>query len=248
MDLSPEPMERLALTLLGPIIGSCLGLVTLRLPAGAPIGIARSACGGCGRKLGPLDLVPLLSWATLGGRCRTCRAPIPLRYPFLEASCALIGLWAALAFDGPLAAATAAFGWWLLLAAFIDGEHFWLPARLTVPLLIGGLAVAAAFQPAALSGRLIGAAVGWLSLALLALAYRRLRGRDGLGGGDPLMLGALGAWVGWQGIPSLVLVAALLGLGVALAQRRLKADARLPFGTLMAAGAWLIWLYGPISH
>jgi len=242
-----ELAERLLLTLLGPLIGSCIGLLTLRLPAGAPVGAVRSACGGCGRKLGPLDLVPVLSWLALRGRCRSCGAPIPLRYPLIEVGCGLIGLWSALIFDGPLAVATAAFGWGLVLIALIDAEHFWLPHRLTIPLMIGGLLAAGGLQPESLTERLIGAGVGWAFLALLAAAYRRLRGRDGLGGGDAMMLGALGAWVGWQGLPSVLLFAALLGLAAALLQRKLQADARMPFGTLMAPAAWAVWLYGPLG-
>ncbi len=246
--MAPELIERLLLSLLGPVIGSCVGLLSLRLPAGAPVAIARSACGHCGRKLGPLDLVPLLSWLVLRGRCRTCGGAIPWRYPAIEIGCALIGLWSALAFDGPLAWATAGLGWGLLLIAMIDAEHYWLPARLTAPLLVGGLAVAVLLHRPALLDSLIGAALGWGFLALLAVVYRRLRGRDGLGGGDPLMLGAIGAWVGWEGLPSVTLIAAAAGLGVAVLLKRTKGDSRLPFGSLMAVGAWIVWLSGPIGR
>jgi leader peptidase (prepilin peptidase) / N-methyltransferase len=240
-----ELAERILLTAAGPLIGSCLGLLSLRLPAGEPVGVARSRCAGCGRKLGPLDLVPILSWVASRGRCRSCAAPIPLRYPLIEAGCAVIGLWAALAFDGPLALATGVFGWALLLIAILDAEHFWLPHRLTVPLMAGGLIVAATLQTDALIARTLGVVAGWAFLAGLAWGYRRLRGRDGLGGGDPMMLGAVGAWVGWQGLPTVLLLSAGFGLATALVQGRLRADARLPFGTLMAVAAWLIWLYGP---
>lgn len=243
-----ETPERLLLTLLGPIVGSCLGLLSLRLPAGLPVGMARSACGGCARPLSPLDLIPILSWAAFRGRCRTCATPIPVRYPLIEAGCALVGLWAALTYDGPAAWATAGFGWALLLIAILDAEHFWLPARLSAPLLLAGLLVAAGIEPAAFVERLVGAVAGWAFLAGLAWAYRRWRGRDGLGGGDPLMLAALGAWVGWQGLPSVMLIAAVSGLAVALLLRRLGPETRLPLGSLMAVGAWLVWLYGPIGR
>lgn len=242
-----EMPERLLLTLLGPIVGSCLGLLSLRLPAGLPVGLARSACVGCARPLSPLDLVPILSWAALRGRCRTCRTPIPLRYPLIEVGCALIGLWAAMINDGAAAWATAGFGWALLLIALIDAEHFWLPARLTSPLLTAGLVLAASLGPDAFIGRLIGAVAGWAFLAGLAWGYRRLRGRDGLGGGDPLMFAAVGGWVGWQGLPSVMLIAAVCGLVVAFCLRRLQPDSRLPLGSLMAVGGWLVWLYGPLG-
>lgn len=242
-----ELTEPLLLTLLGPIIGSCLGLLSLRLPAGAPVALSRSACASCGRRLTPLDLVPVISWLLLRGRCRSCRAPIPVRYLLIETGCALIGLWAALTADGPLAWATAGLGWALLLIAIIDAEHFWLPARLTAPLLVAGLLVGAGLQPETLVERLIGAGAGWVFLAGLAWAYRRLRGRDGLGGGDPLMLAAIGAWIGWRGLPSALLIAAVSGLLAAIVLRRLQPESRFPLGSLMAVGAWLVWLYGPLG-
>jgi len=98
---------------------------------------------------------------------------------------------------------------------------------------------------------LIGAAVGFGGLWLLAFLYRRVRGRDGLGGGDPFLLGAIGAWVGWAGLPSVLLWASAAGLAVVAAKlvlRRPVASAdRLPFGVFLAVGAWMTWLYGPLG-
>jgi leader peptidase (prepilin peptidase)/N-methyltransferase len=243
----PDPWLLLP-PLLGPFVGSFVGLLTVRMPAERPVLLGRSACGACGRTLGPVDLVPLLSFAALGGRCRTCRAPIPRRYPLIEGSCLLIGLWAALVLSGPQALLAAAFGCWLLALAVIDAEHFWLPDALTLPLLLAGLAAALAFDPF-WTDRLIGAVAGWTALAGLGLAYRRLRGREGLGGGDPRLFGAIGAWVGWQGLPSVLLIAACVGIvwALVLGRGRPRADLRLPFGTCLAVGAWLTYLYGPIG-
>jgi len=98
---------------------------------------------------------------------------------------------------------------------------------------------------------LIGAAAGFGVLWLLALIYKRLRGRDGLGGGDPFLLGAIGAWVGWMGLPSVLLWASLSGLSVVAAKvvlrRPVAGTDRLPFGVFLAIGAWLTWLYGPLG-
>ncbi|HRD47757.1 MAG TPA: prepilin peptidase, partial [Caulobacter sp.] len=105
---------------------------------------------------------------------------------------------------GPLAPIGAALGAALLLIATIDGEHFWLPNLLTLPLGAAGLAVGLTFGPGAPLDHLIGAAAGFLALAGLAAIYRRLRGKDGLGGGDSRMLGAIGAWVGWMGLPTVL--------------------------------------------
>lgn len=242
----------LAAVLTGPVVGSFVGLVSLRLPEGRPVMLSRSACGGCGRTLGPVDLAPLLSFAALRGRCRTCRAAIPRRYPLIEGACLLIGAWAAWTFPGPLGFVTALFGWSLLMIAVVDAEHLWLPDRFTLPLGAAGLIVAAALEPERFIDHAVGAAAGWAVLAGVALAYRRFRGREGLGGGDPRLLGALGAWTGWAGLPSVLLIAAAAGLTTAAALSlrggsRLAADARLPFGTFLAIGGWLVWLYGPIG-
>ena len=235
---------------LGPFVGSFIGLMTLRLPAERPWAASRSACDGCGRKLTPIDLVPILSFAALRGRCRTCDAAIPKRYLLLELACLAIGAWSIIAFPGPLSLATAVFGWWLLLLAVIDGEHFWLPDMLTLPLGLVGAGVSILVMGEPWITPLLGAAVGFLSLWLVAFLYRLLRGREGLGGGDPRLLGAIGAWTGWTGLPSVVLWAGVAGLSVAAAQlilrRKVALDDRLPFGVFLAIGAWLTWLLGPL--
>ena len=137
-------------------------------------------------------------------------------------------------------------GWWLLLIAALDLEHHWLPDLLTLPLIPLGLAAAWAGLRAAARRAAAGAAIGWAVLAALAFLYRRLRGRDGMGGGDPKLLAALGAWVGaWQ-LPAILLGAGLLGLAAVLAMRLRgaagEATTRLPLGTLLALAAWPVWL------
>lgn len=240
----------LAAVALGPFVGSFIGLLTLRLSAERPWAASRSACDGCGRKLGPLDLVPVLSFVALRGRCRSCGAAIPRRYLLLELACLLIGAWSAASFAGSMALATAVFGWWLLLLAAIDAEHFWLPDMLTLPLGVVGFAVSILVLREPVWTPVLGAAVGFGSLWLLAWIYERVRGREGLGGGDPRLLGAIGAWTGWSALPSVLVWAGLAGISVALAQlilrRRVTMDQRLPFGVFLAIGAWLTWLLGPL--
>lgn len=229
----------------GPVIGSFLGLVSLRAPAGAPLVHGRSRCAGCDRPLAAWELVPLLSALVLRGRCACQRSAIPRRYPALEGGCLLLGLWAALTASGPLALLTAALGWTLLLIAVLDLEHLWLPDALTVPLGLAGLAQAWWWGEA--GSALLGAIVGFGALWLVARGYRRLRGRDGLGDGDPLLLGAAGAWLGWSALPSVVLVAvAVTGLGVLLARTRWERQTPVPFAPGLCAGLWLVWLYGPV--
>lgn len=235
------------LTTVGLAMGSFLGLVSLRLPEGRGVVSGRSACLHCHRTLSLPDLVPVFSWLALRGRCRSCGGRIPRRYPAMEAASAAIGLVAALTAAGPAAWMSAGFGWALLLIAVIDLEHFWLPRGLTLPLLAAGLAQAGWLAPQALPDRLIGAGLGWGLLAFIAVIYRRARRREGLGGGDPLMLAALGAWVGWQGLAMVMLIASLAGLAVSRLRGPLTAEARLPLGTFMALGAWVVWVGGGIA-
>ena len=231
---------------LGAIIGSFLATVLVRWPEGRDPLTGRSQCDGCGRTLKGTELVPLLSYLAFRGRCRRCGTGIDWRHPAVELAAALIGLTAVLVHPSPLAFATMAFGWWLLLLAALDAEHEWLPDLLTLPLIAAGLLVGwSGFGPPLLD-RITGAIAGWLALALLALGYRKARGREGLGGGDPKLLAGLGAWLGWQALPFVLLGASLLGL-VALLLMHMRSEevngaTRLPLGALMVLAAWPIWL------
>lgn len=237
--------------LLGPFIGSFLGLVSIRLPRGLPVVIGRSACPGCERPLGPLDLVPIASFVLLRGRCRTCGATIPRRYLALELACLALALWAGLAHPGVEGLLGAAYAWQLLLLAVLDAEHFWLPRLLTLPLIITGLAAASLAGPTALAEAALGAAVGFLVLAGVAWIYRRLRGREGLGGGDAYLLAGTGAWCGAWALPTIMIAASLSGLAALLILRLLgrpvSGEQPVPFGVFLALGGWLAWLYGPIG-
>jgi leader peptidase (prepilin peptidase)/N-methyltransferase len=231
---------------LGLIAGSFVAAASLRWPQGRAVVRGRSACDSCAAPLGPFELIPLLSWAVQRGRCRRCRARVDPRHPAIELAAAMLGAVALAAHPGPLGLVTALLGWWLLLIAILDLEHQWLPDRLTLPLIpLGLLAAWAGFGPP-LPERALGAAAGWAALFLIAWLYRRLRGREGMGGGDPRMLGAIGAWVGvWQ-LPAILLGAGLLGLAAVVAMRlrgeAVTATSRLPLGTLMALAAWPVWL------
>lgn len=178
--------------------------------------------------------------------------PSPRRYGFMALAAALIGAWAALAQPTPLAAAlTALLGWQLLLIAVIDAEHFRLPDQLTLPLLATGGLAAVLLDHTAPFDAVIGAAVGFAGLWLLAFAYRRLRGREGLGDGDPILLAAGGAWIGWIGLPSILLWASAAGLSFVAARLlvggAISGSDRLPFGPCLAVGIWLTWMLGPLG-
>jgi leader peptidase (prepilin peptidase)/N-methyltransferase len=236
---------------LGPLIGSFVAVAADRMPAGRPMGLARSACDACGRTLDVRDLVPIVSYLALRGRCRSCGARIPLRLPLIEAGAAGLALWAGFALTGPAILIGAILGWQLLLLALLDAEHFWLPRVLTIPLIASGLAVALALGVAPLFHHALGAAIGFIALSLMGWGYRRLRGRVGLGGGDAWMAAGAGAWTGWVGLPSVLVIAALSGIA-ALLIARLKGRAvdrttPAPFGVFLALGIWTTWLYGPLG-
>ncbi len=218
----------------------------MRWPNGVSVLRGRSRCDACGERLGARDLVPILSYFLVRGRCRRCGAEIDRRHLAAEAGAALIGLTAIAAHPLPAAIFTALFGWWLFLLAALDVEHHWLPDRLTLMLLPAGLAVGFIGIGPLLEARLIGAAVGYASLALIGFAYLRLRGREGLGGGDPKLFAAIGAWLGWAQLPFVLLGAGLIGLAALLVMRLrgvpVAATDRLPLGTLMALAAWPLWL------
>lgn len=206
----------------------------------------RSACDACGRTLSARDLVPLLSAVASRGRCRTCAARIDPRHWRIEALAALIGAGAGLVAPGPLALAGAVFGWLLLVLAAIDAAELWLPDELTLTLAAGGVVTGMLGAPPEPIERLIGGAAGFASLWLVATGYRRVRGREGLGGGDPKLFGAIGVWLGWRMLPAVLLIAALVGLGVAavaaLRGRDVAADTALPLGTFLAIAAYPAWL------
>ncbi|MDI6624108.1 MAG: prepilin peptidase [Brevundimonas sp.] len=236
----------------GLLAGSFLGLVSLRLPRGEGFVGGRSRCRGCDQPLPAWRLIPVLSYVAARGRCAGCGAAIPIRYPAMEFACAAIGVCAALTQPSIAAAVlTALLGWQLLLIAVVDGEHFWLPDALTLPLLGTGLLATVTLDRLTPVDSLAGAAVGFGGLWLVARAYRRVRGRDGLGGGDPVLLAAGGAWTGWIGLPSVLLWAALGGLSVVAARlltgSRVSGSDRLPFGVFLALGVWLTWLLGPLG-
>jgi leader peptidase (prepilin peptidase) / N-methyltransferase len=160
---------------LGAVAGSFIAAILLRWPRGESALAGRSRCDSCGRTLGPVDLVPIVSFVALGGRCRTCRARIDRRHLAVELAAAAMGAVALVAHPLPLALATALFGWWLLLIALLDLEHHWLPDALTLPLIAAGLAAGALGLGPPLLDRAIGAAAGFAALYAIAALYRRAR-------------------------------------------------------------------------
>lgn len=235
------------LGMIGLVVGCFLGLVSVRWPADEDVVIGRSHCRACLRTLSWPDLVPVASYVWTRGRCRTCAAPIPIKYPLIELAAGGIGAWAALAGSTvPESLLTALLGWQLLLIAVIDFEHAWLPDRLALTLLATGVIAASLLDRLTTLDAVIGAAVGYAALGLLRWSYRGWRGRGGLGDGDSILFAAGGAWVGWADLPIVLLIASLTGLALVLTRRvrgeRVDPGGQMPFAPFLAAGVWLAWL------
>ena len=234
--------------LAAPFIGSFLGVLILRLPAGEPVVFARSACPHCGTRLSGWELVPVASYAFLRGRCRHCGQPIGALHLLVELAALAVAVWAVLADPDPAWVwIDCALGWTLLALAWIDWTSLQLPDVLTLPLLLAGLTLTLALQPEDLADHCLAAALGYLAFQGLALMYRRLRGRDGLGGGDAKLIAAAGAWCGLEALPLVVLGSAVAGLfialGLALVGRAMTSRTQIPFGPCIALAFWVAWLH-----
>lgn len=227
--------------LIGLILGSFIATLVLRWPDGRSI-MGRSCCDACARPLGALELIPLVSQIALRGRCRGCRAPIDPFHARVELASGLIGALALAVLPGVAGWLWALLGWLLLPLALLDARHLWLPDRLSALLAVTGLIGAGALLDTVLLDRWIGALAGGVLLALIALAYRRGRGKDGMGGGDPKLAAAIGSWLGWQAMPLMLLIASLGGIVWALTTQgkgdRPLALRQVPFGVFLAIAGW----------
>jgi leader peptidase (prepilin peptidase)/N-methyltransferase len=239
---APRWLLAVLLGVLGAILGSFIAALVIRWPQGRSVLAGRSQCDACDAVLGPVDLVPLLSALVLRGRCRRCDAAIDPLHWRVELGGLAIGVSAGLMMGGPAALAVAVFGWLLLALAALDMTEFWLPDRLTLALALAGIASGISGIAPPLEDRLIGGVAGFAALWAIGAAYKAARGREGLGGGDPKLLGAIGLWLGWRMLPILVVLASMVGLGVVLfwlvTGRGARADDRLPFGALLAIAAY----------
>ena len=239
-----------SLMLVAPFVGSFLGVIVQRLPSGLPIVRTRSRCESCGATLRARDLVPVFSWVAARGRCRYCGDALGWFYPGIELAALAIAT-AAVLVDGDGGAwLDCLLGWWLLTLGWIDIRRWQLPDVLTLPLIVAGLGAAAVLDPEELLDRALGAVFGYLVLLGVALLYRMLRSREGLGRGDAKLLAASGAWLGATALPQVILFAALSALVAALCLRlagvRLGAQSALPFGPFLALATWVLWLWGAV--
>lgn len=223
-----------------------------------PFGLVRprSRCPACQAPIRAIHNIPVLSYLALRGRCATCRAPISPRYPVVELATAAAFAAVAWHFGFGLQAALAiVFTAYLIALTGIDVDRQLLPDVLTLPLLWIGLlaslwhgAAFAAAPPVAMRDALIGAAAGYLSLWAVFQLFRLVTGKEGMGYGDFKLFAAIGAWLGWQMLPLVLILAALVGAAVGIALIALRRHGRgvpIPFGPYLAGAAWIAMLWGP---
>ncbi len=240
--------------LVAPFMGSFLGVLARRMPEQRRWGWSRSACESCGRRLSAPELVPLLSYAALRGRCRGCGARIGWFHPAIELAAVAVAVLVIVS-AGPHPATLAAgcvLGWTCLVLVLVDWRALRLPDGLTLPLLLLGLLATAWQQPDALFDHALACLLGWLAFRGIALLYRRLRDVEGLGAGDAKLLAAAGAWLGTAWLPLVVFAAAAGTLVVVLARaawlrRKPGGRRRIAFGpglSLSLFGCWLVLSWG----
>jgi leader peptidase (prepilin peptidase)/N-methyltransferase len=196
----------------GASLGSFLNVCIYRIPADESVVRPSSRCPACQTPIAWYDNVPIVSWMVLGGRCRRCHATIAARYPFVEAATgalALLALWRLGA--TPAALVAFAFTAALLLITFIDFDHLFIPDEVSLPGILIGLALSAAPGGIGLANAALGAALGGGLLWLVAWSYESATGAEGMGFGDVKLLAMIGAFLGWQAIPIILVVASIAG-------------------------------------
>jgi leader peptidase (prepilin peptidase)/N-methyltransferase len=246
--MAPSAYPVIVAGVFGALIGSFLNVCIYRLPKGRSIVWPGSACGSCGHMLAWFENIPLVSYLVLRGRCRECRSPISLRYPFVELLTAAMfagAFW----YYGPtlLLVSRLVFGCALIVLFAIDLEYHLLPNAITIPGIVAGFAFSL-FTPPGWFASLLGIVLGGGVLWAIAEGYYLLRHEEGLGMGDVKMLAMIGAFVGWKLTLVTLMMASFAGSLVGLAlilSKRGSMKYALPFGTFLALGAALAATVGP---
>jgi len=234
---------------LGLVVGSFLNVCIYRLPRGESIVWPGSHCPHCGAPIKAYDNIPILSYAVLRGRCRSCKAPISWRYPAVELITGLLFLSLYLQFGLSLEFFRYLFlGCALIVGTFIDLEHQLLLDVITLPTLAVGMLTA--FAQGLDSGvhALLGAAAGGAAIYGIAVFGKTVFGQDSIGGGDLKLAAAIGAYIGWSAVLGMILLSFFLAAPVAvlaIASRRLSVTGRVPFGPFITVATLLVLFWGP---
>jgi leader peptidase (prepilin peptidase)/N-methyltransferase len=218
--------------------------------------VPRSRCPHCGVEIKAHQNIPVLSYLMLGGKCASCGTPISPRYPIVEFATAVLSAAVVWRFGWHWQSIAALFLTWALVAlTVIDLDHQILPDVLTLPLLWLGLLASLAWtaglkppMPVDPRSAVLGAVAGYLSLWLVYWAFKLLTGKEGMGYGDFKLFAALGAWMGWQMLPLVILLSAFTGAAVGIALIVVRGRDRnipIPFGPYLAAAGWIALMWGP---
>ena len=228
----------------------CAELRGEELPTTEPLTLAtpRSRCPHCGHGITAMENIPVISWLFLRGKCSSCKAPISVRYPLVEAATGLLSAYAAFHFGFGLQAAGAIlFVWAMIALTGIDFDTQLLPDSITLPMVWLGLLFNLLGTYTSLSSAVIGAMAGYLSLWSVYWGFRLATGKEGMGFGDFKLLAAIGAWLGWQMLPVTILlsslVGAIVGVGLIVLAKRGR-NVPIPFGPYLAAAGLLALFYG----
>jgi leader peptidase (prepilin peptidase)/N-methyltransferase len=259
-----------ATALLGLIVGSFLNVVILRLPrimelawqqeCRETLGLAAepqekltlmspaSRCNGCGARIKPWQNVPVMSWILLRGRCASCKTLISIQYPLVEAATGIMFAVCAQKFGwSPQLLAALVFTAALITLTVIDLRTQLLPDAITLPLMWLGLMLSFGPLFADMPNAVAGAAAGYMSLWFVFQLFRLITGKEGMGYGDFKLLAALGAWLGWQSLPMIILLSSVVGatVGIALiALRKQGKEIPIAFGPYLAAAGWIALIWG----
>lgn len=275
MNLFSDPTFFLcAAVLLGLAVGSFLNVVIHRLPkmmerqwraecaeldgketsAGERYNLVvpRSRCPACNQPITALQNIPVISYLVLGGKCAGCKTRISTRYPFVEILSGALAGYAAWRF-GPTLAGVSAIGfvWAVIALTFIDLDTFYLPDDITLPLLWAGLLVNLGGAFVDLPSAVIGAAAGYLALWSVFWLFKLVTGKEGMGYGDFKLLAAIGAWLGWQVLPLVILlsslVGAVIGIGLMIFARHGR-ETPIPFGPYLAIAGVIALFHGQVIN
>ena len=216
----------------------------------------RSRCPACGHGITAMQNIPVISYLVLRGKCGHCQVPISRRYPIIELLTAVLTGIVAWRFGfGWEAAAAILMTWALITISVIDIDHQIIPDSVSLPLIWAGLFLSLFHETAGAEILFIdaktaiaGGLAGYLSLWSIYHLFRLLTGKEGMGYGDFKLLAALGAWLGWQMLPLIILLSAAVGAVVGISLIVFKHHDRgapIPFGPYLAAAGWIAMLYGP---
>ncbi len=233
----------------GLVLGSFLNVCIYRVPIKKSIAFPSSHCPQCGENIRFYDNIPVLSYAILGGTCRKCRTPIPIRYPLVELITGLLSTALFLRFGVSVQFFLyLAFSASLVVITFIDIQHKIIPDVISIPGIIVGLIISFfGFTGMPWHESLVGLLAGGGCLFLVGTLFEWITGKEGMGGGDVKLLAMIGAWMGWKGLPYIVLMSSLAGAligGISLIVAGSGMRTKIPFGPFLSLGALVYFFFG----